>query len=121
MNKSVMEKTKQYLQKNWWLLAMLSAGLLLLISSSDSMDTNEETEYYTSQEIRLTQVLSKIDGVGDVCVLLAEKQGRDGGYNGAVVVCRGAQIPQVKLRVVETVTAFTGLGSNHISVQNMVS
>ena len=40
---------------------------------------------------------------------------------GAVVVCQGAADPGVQLRIVETVSAFTGLGSNRIVVQKMIS
>lgn len=37
-------------------------------------------------------------------------------FRGALVVCQGADDPQVKLSVIEAVSALTGLGSNKISV-----
>lgn len=37
-------------------------------------------------------------------------------YQGAVVVCQGAGDSRVRLRVLETVTVLTGLGSDRISV-----
>ena len=43
------------------------------------------------------------------------------GFAGAVVVCRGAGSPQVRLQVVESVSAFTGLGTDRIVVQNLIS
>ena len=37
-------------------------------------------------------------------------------FRGALVVCPGGDDPQVRLAVMEAVSALTGLGSNHISV-----
>ena len=37
-------------------------------------------------------------------------------FRGALVVCQGADDPQVKLSVIEAVSALTGLGSDKISV-----
>jgi|GEM_PF-944161 len=121
MSKIDREQLRQLIKKNWWLLSILAAGLILLLPSSDRGGTRNGTAEFTSEEQRLSQVLSKIEGVGEVYVLLAEKPGREEGYSGAVVVCRGAAVPQVRLRVVETVSVFTALGSNRIVVQNLVS
>mgnify|MGYP003306148692 CR=1 FL=1 len=40
-------------------------------------------------------------------------------YQGAVVVCQGADIPSVQLAVVDAVSKLTGLGANQISVLKM--
>lgn len=40
-------------------------------------------------------------------------------YQGAIVVCDGADDPVVRLRIVEAVSKSTGLGSDHISVLKM--
>ena len=40
-------------------------------------------------------------------------------YLGAIVVCRGADDPQVKLAIVEAVSRVTGLGADRISVLKM--
>ena len=40
-------------------------------------------------------------------------------YRGAVVVCQGADSPQVRLAIVEAVRCVTGLGANEISVVKM--
>ena len=37
-------------------------------------------------------------------------------YQGALVVCSGGEDPQVRLRIVEAVSALTGLGADQISV-----
>lgn len=99
-----------------------------------------------AEEQRLTTLLQQINGAGQVQVLLsyccsAERElptddsgeptiiSAGGGaqeavelktvspqYLGAVVVCDGADSPQVQLAVTQAVAQFTGLSTDHISV-----
>ena len=99
-----------------------------------------------AEEQRLTQLLQQINGAGQVQVLLsyrcsAERElatddtgeptiiSAGGGaqeavelktvspqYLGAVIVCDGADSPQVQLAVTQAVAQFTGLSTDHISV-----
>ena len=111
------------LQKKSVLIFLLAAGLLLLLwpksSGSGSAEKNEDV--FTNEEKRLCAVLSKIDGVGNVYALLSEEANRRGEYMGAVVVCSGAGSPDTRLRVIQAVSAFTGLGSNRIIVEELIS
>ena len=109
------------LQKKSVLIVLLAAGLLLLLwprsSGSGSAGKNEDVS--TTEEKRLCAVLSKIDG--EVYALLSEEPNRRGEYTGAVVVCSGARSPDIRLRVIQAVSAFTGLGSNRIIVEELIS
>ena len=111
------------LQKKSVLIFLLAAGLLLLLwpksSGSGSAEKNEDV--FTNEEKRLCAVLSKIDGVGNVYALLSEEPNRRGEYTGAVVVCSGAGSPDTRLRVIQALSAFTGLGSNRIIVEELIS
>ncbi len=111
------------LQKKSVLIVLLAAGLLLLLwprsSGSGSAGKNEDVS--TTEEKRLCAVLSKIDGVGEVYALLSEEPNRRGEYTGAVVVCSGARSSDIRLRVIQAVSAFTGLGSNRIIVEELIS
>ena len=111
------------LQKKSVLIFLLAAGLLLLLwpksSGSGSAEKNEDV--FTNEEKRLCAVLSKIDGVGNVYALLSEEANRRGEYTGAVVVCSGAGSPDTRLRVIQAVSAFTGLGSKRIIVEELIS
>ena len=111
------------LQQKSVLIFLLAAGLLLLLwpksSGSGSAEKNEDV--FTNEEKRLCAVLSKIDGVGNVYALLSEEPNRRGEYTGAVVVCSGAGSPDTRLRVIQAVSAFTGLGSNRIIVEELIS
>ena len=105
-----------------------------------------ELEASQAEEQRLTTLLQQINGAGQVQVLLsyrcsAERElatddsgeptiiSAGGGaqeavelktvspqYLGAVVVCDGADSPQVQLAVTQAVAQFTGLSTDHISV-----
>lgn len=121
MSDAKREETLSFFRKNSWLLLMLAAGVLLLLPSSGGGEKTDKNSILTADEQRLSGALARMEGVGEVYVLLAEKPGREEGYAGAVVVCSGAPDPGVQLRVVETVSAFTGLGSNRIVVQKMIS
>ena len=110
------------LQKKSVLIVLLAAGLLLLLwpRSSGSGTAGKNEDVSTTEERRLCAVLSKIDGVGEVYALLSEEPNRRGEYTGAVV-CSGARSPDIRLRVIQAVSAFTGLGSNRIIVEELIS
>lgn len=122
MDKRKREKAADFARKNLWLLLMLLAGLALLITPGPGDEkSGGEKELSTLEEQRLSAVLSDMKGVGEAKVLLAEMPGREKGFSGALIVCSGADDPGVRLRIVEAVSAFTGLGSNKIVVEKLIS
>ena len=40
-------------------------------------------------------------------------------YQGAVIVCDGAESPQVRLELTEAVRSLTGISSDHIKISKM--
>lgn len=111
------------LQKKGVLIVLLAAGLLLLLWPRQSGGTKQEgkSDVSTTEEKRLSAVLSQIDGVGEVYALLSEEANHRGVFSGAVIVCEGARSADVRLRVVNAVSAFTGLGSSRIIVEELKS
>lgn len=109
------------LTKNKYVLAVLCLGLLLLLLPRRSGGT--ETAAGTGDPLsasgipldtesqRIAALLQQIRGVGAAEVLLSG--------SGAVVVCQGADQPSVRLDVTNAVAAYTGLGSDQISVIKM--
>ena len=70
-----------------------------------SGDTREETTAFSStQSTQKTPVVTKT---------------KSAPYLGAVVVCDGADSATVRLRIMQAVSALTGLGSDKISVIKM--
>lgn len=83
-------------------------GLALLLWPGSDSQTEE-----TTQEARLEQLLSRIEGVGELHLLLSEQ--------GAAVVCQGADSAEVKLEICRAVQCCTGLGSDRIQVFKLKS
>ena len=141
-------------QKYRCVLLVAAAGLgLMLLPGGERGDAPERTvteAVEESMEQRLENILSRIQGAGEVAVLLTEArggeifyqtEGEDGktvlvsgsdrsesglvrttmppSYLGAVVVCRGADSPRVRLEVVNAVANATGLGTDRITVLKM--
>ena len=77
-------------------------------------DDNSESDTSTSQNINTVTIT---DAERNQTGLI--KQVRSEVYQGAIVVCRGADDPTVRLAIVDAVCRITGLGSNCISILKM--
>lgn len=75
-------------------------------------DTQHSVRAEGSESSQSTVVLSKGSGYEEPVIL----QQLSPQYQGALVVCSGGDDPAVRLKVVEAVSALTGLGANQISV-----
>lgn len=88
-------------------LIVLIVGLVLLLIPSGSTKSSSDG-VSNDDEQRLAAILGSSRGVGNASVLISE--------HGAVVVCDGAADPEVKLSVIKSVEAYTGLGCDEIQV-----
>ena len=113
------------LSKNKYVLLVLALGLFLLLlprtpeagssapatgpppSQGDPLEASGIPLDRESE--RLAALLDGIRGVGEGTEVLLSRR-------GAVVVCAGADNPEVRLEVTDTVSAYTGLGSDKIMV-----
>ena len=134
-----------------YVLLVAAVGLALMLLPGGGTEEAPPTEAQTAEETledRLEEILSRIQGAGEVAVLLTQAQGAEIFYQteeektvivtgadrsqsglvrtthppvylGAVVVCRGADSPAVRLEVVEAVAKATGLGTDRITVLKM--
>lgn len=108
---------------NKYVILILVLGLLLLLLPDGKSGTDAETDEGVGDELaasgipvdteslRIAEMLSRIEGVGEACVLLSAE--------GAVVVCSGGDSARVRLDVTNAVMAYTGLGSDKISIMKM--
>lgn len=118
------------LAKNKYVLLVLGLGLLLLLLPRPSADTAAPQSLAASAAVtgegdpleasgipldteseRLAELLRSIRGVGEAKVLLSKE--------GAVVVCSGADSARTRLDVTNAVSAYTGLGSDKITIMSM--
>jgi stage III sporulation protein AG len=166
--KQQISKFSEIINKYKYAFLILLIGLILMIgptlSGNENEDENEITKYELSKtemfEEKLSVLLSKVEGAGDVDVMLTVAAGEEviyqtnddridsnastdvhmntvtitdsernqtglirqvypEVYQGAIVVCRGADSPSVRLAIVDAVSRITGLGANAISVLKM--
>lgn len=159
------QKTAELFQKYKYVLLVIAAGIVLLLlpvggedspASGGTESQNEnggEVFQVEEMEQKLEQALSKVDGAGEVTVVLTVKSSarqvlaqdstRSGEesttstvvvstgsgtedtvvlqqvcpqYQGALVVCPGGGDPAVCLKLVDAVSALTGLGADKISI-----
>ncbi|MCC8077608.1 MAG: hypothetical protein LUG15_04520 [Oscillospiraceae bacterium] len=129
MQTADLSRVMKALGKNKYVLLVLALGLLLLLlprtatedgtaeGAAVAFSTGEGNDLDTSgipldtESVRLAALLSQIEGVGEATVLLSAA--------GAVVVCAGAESPSVRLNVTNAVSAYTGLGSDKITVMKL--
>lgn len=140
----------QIFKKYRYVLLVVAAGIALMLvpSEKEPAPAPSAQSEAADLEARLEQILSRIDGAGEVAVMLTEASGEevcyqtDGEdtvlvtgsdrseqglerirrmpvYRGAIVVCAGADSAAVRLAVVEAVANVTGLGSDKITVLKM--
>lgn len=129
------------------MLAILIIGIVIIaVSGSISPDHKKEQNPETvtdikGEEERLSEILSQIDGAGQVSVMISyattaekelagESEGRaytSGGdvvikkekypaVRGVIVIADGAGSSAVKQKIKEAVTAVTGAAANHVCV-----
>ena len=160
------EKLIAFLKQYKFVLILIAAGIVLLLlptgdrkqqtAASDGMVGAEEDFSVEALEEKLGAILSKIDGAGNVSVMLTVRSGMERvlatdressesedesslqektviistgtgeeavlitqhypTFQGALVVCRGGDDPQVQLLLTRALSALTGLSSSRITV-----
>ena len=91
-------------------------SVVLTVSSTSrqviAQDDRTTLREGSSERAAETVVVSKGSGTQEP-VLLEQLYPE---YQGALIVCTGAEDPQVRLKLVEAVSALTGLGADKISI-----
>lgn len=159
-------KAAEFIRKYKYVVIVLFVGLVLMVLPSEHkkdqspiLEQNEKQETFSVNDV-LAEILCKIEGAGNVKVLLTIASGKETvyqtddristsennsttqidtvtvtdsnrnqtglikqvnppTYQGAIVVCQGADSATVRLAIVDAVSKVTGLSSDHISVLKM--
>jgi len=89
----------------------LAALLALLLMRSGGMDRNEEK---TELEMRLERVLARIDGTGDISVMVT--QAEDDSVLGVLVIAKGMENVRTYLCVQRAVLALLDVEVSRIEI-----
>ena len=100
-----MNKTKamEMLDKFKYPLLILILGIILML-----LPTGTEKSNTAEGDERIQQMLSSVEGVGEAQVIISD--------TGVVVVCRGAENAAVRLDIIRAISAYTGFGSDRITI-----
>ena len=105
-----MNRWLAYLKKDGWIwVALLFCAALCLMMGT-------QTESASTEESRISRVLSAIDGAGTVEVAVYYEESIP---CGAVVVAEGAGDVAVQLRLVSAVTTLLGIDQGRVAVYEM--
>lgn len=100
--------------------ALLAAlGLLLALLGSGSGETNSAS---VSDDERVAELCSRIEGVGECYAYLHVSEGdygSEGGIAGITVVCEGGDSAAVRERLSSMLSSLFGIGSNRIRVEKL--
>lgn len=102
-----MNRLQAYLKKDGWIIAALLFCVALCLMLGTSTDDS------SSEESRISRVLSAIEGAGTVEVAVYYE---DAVPCGAVVVADGAGDVAVQLRLLSAVTTLLGINQNRVSI-----
>lgn len=98
---------------------ILFFGLLLIFLGGKD---GESTEQQQGDDQKIADACSKIDGVGKCSVYVCYSTGREGDgdeVQSVIVICEGADSPDVRLCLTEMLSSFFGIGTNRIRVEKM--
>ena len=117
-----MKRAIEYLKKNKKLvivavlLIVLIAAAAVMFGSKVKTTSASVTVERTSNEIKLMNILSGIDGVGKADVMITEE---DQKIVGVIVVCEGAQNLSVKNDIINAVKTVFNVEKLNIAIYAM--
>lgn len=114
-----MKRVSEWLkeQKKLIIVSVLIVALIIIVflffggENSSSAGTAK-----TAEELRLTALLERMDGVGDADVMITEDEG---GIAGVVVVCDGADRIMVRNDILNAVSTALNINKNIIAIYSM--
>lgn len=111
-------KALHMLDKYKYVLLVAVVGVILLLWPTGTKKTaagQATLPQRDALELKLEDALARIQGVGEVTVVLTDRDPPP-GYQGALVVADGGDSPQIRLELCRIVSALTGLGADKITI-----
>ncbi len=96
------------------ILILLLVGILLVVIAIPTSENQCETEYGTEIEIRLENILEKMEGVGEVKVMVTYQDNDE--VEGIAVIADGGGDSVIVKNITEVVQALFDVESHKIKV-----
>ena len=94
---------------------LLVVGLLLILLSG--MPTENQAEIHTEED-RVAEMCSLIEGVGDCRVMMTYKNGSDDVY-AVLVLCDGGESVTVREKITSLFCSLYGIGAHRVEIQRL--
>lgn len=111
-------------KSSWKIFILLLVGVCLLLFGGVFDRTDSSEEYSYDEEIRLTQLCSRVRGVGECYVMIGYSSEGSSRYSASerrvesvVVVCQGADSVSVRQELTDIIVSLYGIGSNRVAVR----
>lgn len=98
------------------LIAMIAIGAVLYGGGSGIKQVSASDVNKSATEIKLTRILSEIDGVGKAEVMINEG---DKGVEGVIIVCEGANNIMTRNDILNAVSTALTVEKNNIAIYAM--
>ena len=116
-----MRKVIDYVKKNKKiiivvLLLVILIGTVYFIDKGKSKASTATYSAKSETEIKLTEILSRIDGVGKTDVMITENEG---GIVGGVIVCEGADNLMTRSNILNAVSTALNVDKKIIAIYSL--
>ena len=101
-------------KKNQWIIVLLIGVLMVVIAFPTKSSVKQEENFSIDEELRLKNVLEKMEDVGDVSVMITFKKSNE--IEGVVVIAEGGGNAIVVRNITEVVQALFDVDSHKIKV-----
>ena len=108
--------TKWMPKKNQWLIVLLVGLLLAVIALPTERNLGTKENYAIEEEVRLKNILEKIDGVGTVNVMITYQDSREEAVEGIVIITDKGDDSLIRRDIAEIVQALFEVDSHKIKV-----
>lgn len=98
------------------LVGLMVIGIALIFIGSLSTGTADNTTVNNTDEDRVAEMCSMIDGVGECRVMMTYT---DDEVFAVLVVCDGAESVSVREKITSLFTSLYGIGSNRVEIQQL--
>lgn len=104
-------------KKNQWLIVLLIGLLLAVIAiPTEKSVSDAEESYALDEELRLKNVLERMEGVGDVSIMITYSPSDKERIEGVVVIADGGGDSVIVRNITEVVQALFDVDSHKIKV-----
>ena len=118
----MVDKIKRILSNKYYSVTiLLILGVAIFLLSTIKVNDSEyvfNQNYVTSLEKRIESILTSIENAGecDVMINCIVDNNDSLSVTGAVITCKGGNIPRVKESVTDAVCSLLGIGANNVCV-----